>query len=254
MELDKAHSSIRLFVIPIAVAVAVALAGAAMVLASGRPAVLVASPSASSSTSLDTGVFTSGEATVTLKPDLAIVSAAVDSSQTTAVQAQSDLATKAGKLIARIKSLGVSDSDLSTNGYWIGPTYSPGGEVITGYRATESLQIRWHSVDTAGKMLDAIVQEGGATSISISFGLADAKAGQAQARSLAIADARAKADAMARAAGVKLGQVVRISDLATASRFPAPVDYAGAAVPAGTQVPVGVLEVQVSVEVDFAIA
>ena len=113
--------------------------------------------------------------------------------------------------------------------------------------------MKWHNVDTVGKALDAIVQEGGATNISVGFGLADWKPAQAEARSLAIADARAKATAMASAAGVRLGQVIQVSDLSSTSRSPYPIAYAGAAQTAPSQVPVGQLEVQVTVEVDFAI-
>jgi len=245
-------STLRLLFIPLAVALASALAVAAIVMASGRPTVLVTSPSASTATP-ETGVFTSGDATVSVKPDLATVSAGVQSQQSTAAAAQSDLAAKAGKLIARIKSLGVSDADISTSGYWIGPVYATGGQTITGYQANEVLGIQWHSVDTVGKTLDAIVQEGGATNISVGFGLANPKATEAKARTLAIADAHSRAQAMASAAGVRLGPVLRVSDVATATR--PPIAYLGAAAPsATTQVPVGQVDVQVSVEVDYAIA
>ncbi|MGA8924233.1 MAG: SIMPL domain-containing protein [Candidatus Dormiibacterota bacterium] len=245
-------STLRLVLIPLAVALACSLAVAAIVIATGRPPVLISSPSASTTT-FETGVFTSGDAIVSVKPDLATVSAGVDSQQSTAAAAQSDLAAKAGKLIARIKALGVSDADLSTSGYWVGPVYAPGEQAITGYQATEVLRIQWHNVDTVGKTLDAIVQEGGATNISVGFGLADPKSAEAQARTLAIADAHSKAQAMASAAGVRLGQVLRVSDVSTATQ--PPIAYAGAALPsAATQVPVGQVDVQVSVEVDYAIA
>jgi len=108
-------------------------------------------------------------------------------------------------------------------------------------------------VDTVGKALDAIVQEGGATNVSVSFGLADPKSAQAEARTLAIADAKSRASAMAAAAGVRLGQVIQVSDLSAQSRYPQPYNL-GADAAAQTQVPVGTLEVQVTVEVDFAIA
>jgi uncharacterized protein len=248
----KMTSPLRLILIPLAVALVCSLAVAAIVLGSGRPSVIVSSPSASTTT-FETGVFTSGDATVSVKPDLATVSAGVASQQSTAAAAQSDLAAKAGKLIARIKSLGVSDADLSTSGYWVGPLYSPGGQTITGYQATEVLRIKWHNVDTVGKTLDAIVQEGGATNISVGFGLADPKSAEAQARTLAIAEARSKAQAMASAAGVRLGALLRVSDVSTATQ--PPIMYAGAAIPsATTQVPAGEVDVQVSVEVDYALA
>ncbi|HSP10468.1 MAG TPA: SIMPL domain-containing protein [Candidatus Dormibacteraeota bacterium] len=245
-------SALRSILIPLAVALACSLAVAAIVVAASRPTVLTSSPSASMTT-FQTGVFTSGDARVSVKPDLATVSAGVESQQSTAAAAQSDLAAKAGKLISRVKALGVSDADLSTSGYWVGPVYATASQNITGYQANEVLRIGWHNVDTIGKTLDAIVQEGGATNISVGFGLADSKPAEAQARTLAIADARSKAQAMASAAGVKLGQVLRVSDVATAT--PPPIAYLGSAAPsAATQVPVGQVEVQVSVEVDYTIA
>ena len=250
-------SAARLVVIPAAVALALLVAAAALVTAANRQSFLITTPSASNSTSTaaTAGVLTTGDATVSVKPDLATVSASVYSQQTTAVGAQSDLAAKASKLIARIKALGVSDADLSTTGYWVGPTYAPDGHSVSGYHASEELQIKWHDVGTVGKTLDAIVQEGGATAIGVGFGLADPKTTQSQARSQAIGEARAKAEAMANAAGVKLGSVVRVSDLSTTNQYPYGIAYPAAAGAAtSTQVPAGQVNVQVTVEVDFAIA
>jgi uncharacterized protein YggE len=228
--------------------------GAVAIVTAGRPPVFITSPAASSTTtSIESGVFTSGDASVSKKPDTAFLYAGVESQQATASAAQSDLAGKAAKLIARVKALGVADKDLNTGGYSVGPTYAPGGQTVNGYRASEQLQITWHSVDTVGKALDAIVQEGGATNVGVSFGLADPKSAQAEARTLAIADARSRAQAMASAAGVRLGQVIRVSDL-TSTGVPSARFDVGAAAAATTQVPVGELNVSVSVEVDFAIA
>ena len=247
--------TVRLVLIPIAAAVAVSIAIAAVVVAN-RPPILVNVRSATSTSGApDSAILASGDATVSKKPDLAIVSAGIDAQAATASTAQRDLAAKAAKLIARIKQLGVSDKDLSTSGYWVGPTYDPNGQRISGYRASEQLQLKWHNVDTVGATLDAIVQQGGATNLSVSFGLNNPKAAQAEARALAIADARSKAQAMASAAGVQLGAVIRVTD--TASNYRAPYGYslaAPAADKAVTQVPLGELDVQVTVEVDYAIA
>ena len=242
----------RQFYVPIGIVLACALAVAGIVLASNRPALVLTAPSATTTTTIAQGILTSGDATVSKKPDLAIVGAGVDAQASTASGAQSDLNAKAGKLIDRIKALGVADGDLNTTGYWIGPVYAPGGQTITGFRATEQLQLKWHNVDSVGRALDAIVQEGGATNIYVSFTLNDAKPAQAEARALAIADAKAKATAMASAAGVKVGSVLQISDLSSTSRVPYPYMASGASA-APAQVPVGQIDVQVSVEVDFAI-
>ncbi|HVH63049.1 MAG TPA: SIMPL domain-containing protein [Candidatus Dormibacteraeota bacterium] len=246
------HSTIRLIVVSAATVLVCAMVTAGIVTSNRQP-VLLNLPSATvSPTSIETAILTSGDASVSKKPDLAIVSAGIQSQQSTASAAQGDLAAKASKLIARIKSLGVGDSDLSTSGYYVGPMYSIDGGTITGYRAYEQLLVKWHNVDTVGKTLDAIVQEGGAGNISVSFGLADTKPALGEARTLAVADARAKAQAMASAAGVKVGQVLRISDLSTTARYPAP--YSLGAASATTQVPAGQIDVEATVEVDFAIA
>lgn len=248
------HSSTRVVLVSVAMASLFALVVAVAVAASARPAVFVTSPAASSSTSsFQAAVITSGDATVSKKPDMASISVGVQSRQSTASSAQSDLANKAAKLTAQAKALGIADKDINTAGFSVGPYYSPGGETITGYQASEQLQLKWHSVDTVGKALDALVQQGGATNVGVSFGLTDPKAAQAEARTLAIADARGRAQAMASAAGVKLGQVIHVSDL-TSSGLPSPIYDIRAAAPAATQLPVGELDVTVTVEVDYAIA
>jgi hypothetical protein len=244
--------NLRLLVIPVAAAIVVSVVVAAVIVAN-RPPILVNVRSATSSSSIDSAILASGDATVSKKPDLAIVTAGLESQASTASAAQKGLAAKAAKLIDRIKALGVADRDLNTSSYWIGPVYGSSGQTVTGYRASEQLQVKWHNVDTVGAMLDSVVQQGGATNISVGFGLSNPKAAQAEARALAVADARSKAQAMASAAGVRLGPVLRVSDLSVNTRVPYPV-YSAAADKAVTQVPVGDLDVQVSVEVDYAIA
>ncbi len=246
-------STLRTVAFSAAVATLCALAATLAVLAVSRPSILLAAPAASSTTStIDLGVITSGEGLVSKKPDLALISVGVDSKESTAAAAQQDLAAKAGKLIARVKALGLADKDINTSGYFVGPNYVS-SNTIDGYRASEQLRLKWHDVDTVGKALDALVQEGGGTQISVGFTLADPKATQAEARSLAVGDARSRAQAMAGAAGVKLGKVLRVSDLSVTGYRSPNYDLGAAAAPASTQVPVGQLDVQVSVEVDFAI-
>jgi uncharacterized protein YggE len=204
-------------------------------------------------TGFQAGIFTSGDATVSARPDTAFISAGVDAQATTAGAAQKSVAAQANRLIAKAKALGMADKDINTAGYSIGPTYSMDGRTITGYQASEQLSLKWHNVDTTGSVLDALVQDGGATRISVSLGLADFSGPQAQARSLAIVEARDRAQAMAKAAGVQLGQVLRVVDFTSGGSTP--VDYAPrAAGAAQTQLPVGQLDVTVTVEVDFAIS
>jgi uncharacterized protein YggE len=119
------------------------------------------------------------------------------------------------------------------------------------------LQLTLRAVDDAGKALDRLVQNDGATNASIAFSLDDPKKAQADARKQAIDDARSKADAMAQTAGVRLGRIVAITD---SSSQPIPLPYqrfdvaAPQAQPApAAQVPAGELQVVVHVQVQFEI-
>jgi uncharacterized protein YggE len=219
--------------------------------APSRQPVVLTLPSATTDTStFNPGIITSGDATVSKRPDIAFISVGIETRANTAAAAQKELAGQAGGLISRAKRLGIPDKEISTSGYSIGPNYTPAG-TIDGYRASEELSLKWHNVDNVGNALDALVQEGGATHINVSFGLADLKAAQAEARVQAIADARSRASAMANAAGVRLGQVLRVSDFTSGGRTPV-ADFTGAYA-APTQVPVGQLDISVTVEVDFAL-
>jgi uncharacterized protein YggE len=257
MSLSKMTLSLRSVIVAGLVATLLAVTVALAVIAANRPPVLITTSTGSPGTVVTSTfspvVMASGEATVSKRPDMAFISVGVESQKSTAAAAQADLATKASKLIAKAKALGIADKDINTAGYWVGPNYTPDGG-ISGYRASEDLQLKWRNVDTTGKTLDALVQEGDATRISVGFGLADPKAAQAEARPLAIADARSKAQAMAAAAGVKLGQVVRISDASFSGWTNTPNMFAGAAMKDASQVPVGQLDIQATVEVDFAIS
>jgi len=255
MEVLKMPHSLRLVLVSIATSAGCSLVVALVVVAAVRQPLLLSTSAAvpAASSTLNAGVITSGDATVSRKPDIAYVFVGVESQQTTASGAQSDLASKAARLIARAKALGIADKDIKTSGYSIGPVYSPGAQTVTGYRASEQLQLKWGNVDTVGKTLDGLVQDGGATQVGVSFGLADPKAAQAEARALAIADARARAKAMAGAAGVTLGPLIRVSDV-TSSGYPSPMYGIRAADSASSQLPVGELNVTVTVEVAYAIA
>jgi len=216
------------------------------------PIVLATPPSTTNPvTTYTPGIITTGDATVSKRPDMAFLNVGVEAQGSTATATQKDLAGQAARLIARAKSLGIPDQDINTSGYSIGPRYTTDG-AVNGYQAAEQLELKWHNVDNVGSALDALVQQGGATRVSVSFGIADLKAAQAEARTLAVGDARSRAAAMAKAAGVQLGQVLSLSDFTTGGRL-----SAGSFAPtadASTQVPVGQLDIAVTVEVDFAIA
>src|ERR1700694_1763632 len=209
MNLKDMRPSLRPVLFSVAIAVVCAVAATLAVVAATRTQVVVGAPApVPQSSSFTPGVFASGDATVSKKPDIAFLSVGVESLKPTASAAQNDLASKAAKLIARAKALGIVDKDISTSGYSVGPNYGNSNATIDGYRASEQIQLKWHNVETVGGALDSLVpqgggvcaslaRQGGASKVGCGFGLANPKAAKAEARALAIMDARTRAQGMA---------------------------------------------------------
>jgi len=251
-------AAVRQTVVTAAFATLCALVATLAVVAATKPVVLntpIRTVATDPSGTYNPGLVTSGDGTVSKRPDISFISVGAEAQAGSAGDAQRNLAAIMNKLVAKAKSLGIPDSEINTSGYSVGPMYSPDGKgTITGYQAGEQLDLKWHNVSTVGNALDGLVQQGGATRISVSFGLNDPKAAQAEARSLAIADAKTRAAAMAKAAGVSLGQVLRITDSTQVYRPPQYNFAPSAAAIDQTQLPVGSMDIQVSVEMSFAIA
>lgn len=141
-------------------------------------------------------------------------------------------------------------SNLSINPNWTG--YDTSTPTISGYVASNMLTVRVRALDTTGAILDAAVADGANTLNGMTFGLADPEPAYNEARKEAVADARAKAELLAMAAGVKLGQVVSISD-AGAMTDPAPM-YRDAVAAAPVPVQGGELGLIANVAVTWQIA
>jgi uncharacterized protein YggE len=204
------------------------------------------------------GIITTGDATAKVRPDIAVLTVGVTAQAATAAEAQVQAAQRMAKVLERAKQLGISDQDTKHGGYSIQPQYAYGpnqAPKITGFQATQQLVLVYRKVDDAGRALDTLVQNDGATNASLQFALEDPKGAQADARKKAVADAKAKAQAMADAAGVRLGNAISVSDQ---SSGPGPMFDAVKrleAMPgaAQTQIPVADLDIVIRVTVQFAI-
>jgi len=205
------------------------------------------------------GIVTVGDATVKVKPDIAVITVGAVAQAPTAAEAQTLVAERTDRILKKAKELGIADKDTKTAGYNIQPQYSSrGGDQaprITAYQAVQQIALTYRKVDDAGKALDALIQGDAGNTVNIRFAIDDPKPSQAEARRLAIEDARSKADAMAKTAGVRLGKVLAVSDQTTPVQpFDQFRSIAAAPAPlAATQVPAGELDVLVHVQVQFEI-
>ena len=84
--------------------------------------------------------------------------------------------------------------------------------VINGYRVNNQVQITSRNIDKLGEVLDQLVTLGANSMNGISFSVSEAEKLRDAARTEAVGNARRRAELYASAAGVKLGQVMVISE------------------------------------------
>lgn len=117
-------------------------------------------------------------------------------------------------VINALVGVGLDRKDISTTEVTLQPQYGNGTATITGYRATNAIQIKIHPTDAASRMLALIVNTGGdATRInSVRYSIADDSQLVKDARARAFNDAKNRADQYAQLSGLRLGKVLSISE------------------------------------------
>jgi uncharacterized protein YggE len=202
-------------------------------------------------------ITTSGNGTVSVIPDAVRVSASVSVLGATSKAA---LATANTTSVAVRKALianKIGTRDIATQSISVFPEYSyPDNStpVISGYRASQSFSITVRAAATAGAVVDAIVDAGGANVMingASPFVLNSEKATDL-ARAAAVKSARAKAASYAKLLGVKLGRVVFLNEQSSPNPFPV-FGVTAKAEDSATQIDLGQQEVTVLVTVRWAI-
>jgi len=191
-------------------------------------------------------------------PDIARLTVGVEAVGPNVGQVVGDVNSKQSAIIAKLKALGVADKDIQTTSYNVNIDRSkpplpgaPDSGPLT-YHASNTAQITVRKLDQLSAILQAAVDAGANNIYGVSMSLSDSSALANDARAKAIADARSKADALAKAAGVKLGRIISISE-GPVGAFPPTVFADSRAVPAAAPIEPGELQVQVQVNVVFAI-
>jgi len=203
-------------------------------------------------------IVVTGLGRVSAAPDQAQLTLGVESQAPTLAAATEDAARRMSAVVARLKALGVADTDIATVVYTVDPRMAPADPArreepprIVGYHATNLVQVTARRPADAGPLLDAAVAAGANAVRGIRFTLADPAAAQAQARAGAVGDAIVKARQLAAAAGVKPGRVLSIRE--TALSQPVPMRAAMAVRAESTPIEPGQLDVVVTIELRQAI-
>ena len=217
------------------------------------------------------GIWVTGEGTITMEPDLAVLNIGVETTGETVGEANGDAARAMDAIVTALGDLGIEGVDVQTRSFNIFPMYEYGEvfengrrinkQTLVGYRVSNSASIKIRNLEAVGEVIDKVASAGGdATRINgISFTVEDPKPFMEQLREMAVIDAIAKADQFAFLTNVVRGSLVFISESGRGGSvvqnqdFGLRMAFAEAAPAPSTSISGGELELRLSVQVVFGI-
>lgn len=168
-----------------------------------------------STVSTQSDLFTAdGKGEVSATPNNATFTVGVTQTTTTSEQATSLMNETTTEIVTKLKAAGIKSEDIKTTGYNVYPNqdFVSGRNNITGYTASQNLEVQADSVELANRALAAATESGANTVSGVNFTLDDDEMNTLQQEALkkAVTDAKKNASDIANAAGIKLGRIVSI--------------------------------------------
>ena len=172
-----------------------------------------------SGTRLD--ISATGEATRV--PDIAVISAGVVTRASTAKAALSQNAAQMERVRAALKRAGIAERDIQTSNISLNPEYryiENQAPRLTGYQASNQVNVRFRDIANTGEILDALVAEGANQINGPSLSIDKPDEALDEARAKALAAGRARAEVYARQLGMRVARLLVVSE--SSSGFPMP--------------------------------
>ncbi|HVI57584.1 MAG TPA: SIMPL domain-containing protein [Luteimonas sp.] len=157
----------------------------------------------------------SAQAEASRTPDVASLSTGVVTQATDANAALSANATQMNKVMAAIKAAGIAEKDIQTSGISVNPQYKYTENqppAITGYQASNTVNIKVRDIGKLGKVLDALVASGANQVNGPSFEIDQPEAVYDEARRAALQKAQQRAKMYAESLGMQVRRIVSISE------------------------------------------
>jgi hypothetical protein len=236
------------------------------------------------------GITVNGVGEAKAPPDIARTNIGVEVRSDTVEEATAQASQRMASIVNALRQLGIADKDLRTHSFSISfeqvpvppipmphesaaaepaprgkqvspvqpqttPVPTPPPAVIRGYyRASNMLEVTVRDLDKAGRVLQAATDAGANNVWGISFELEDPQPLLAQARIKAVEHAKQNAEALAKLSGVKLGEIVSVSEGGGAQGPVPPMFRMQAEAAQGGDVPIERGEVMVSQQVQLVYA
>jgi uncharacterized protein YggE len=196
----------------------------------------------------------SGHGEVRMAPDMASVSLGVFATAPTAREALDSNTASMKALMDTLKAAGVEEKDIQTSNFMVSPRLDYGNNnsqppKVVGYDVSNQVTVIVRKLGGLGGLLDQAVTAGSNQVNGITFQISKPEQAEDEARKAAVADARHKAEIYAAATGVKLGNILTLSE-GGGYNPPSPIVFAKAArMESASDVPVAQGEQVVSMDV-----
>ncbi len=197
-----------------------------------------------------------GDARIRVSPDVAVLFAGVESTDRDLARVTKEAAEQMRRVLDAIAGAGVPGADIQTTRHDIRverPWENGRPGPITGYTVADEARVTVRDLSKLGRIIERLTAAGSNSLRGVSFEKEDPTPERARALALAYSSARTKADALARAAGVRLGSVVSLSEEAHGTVVPTFTTAQLEARAAGAPVSPGEVEISGVVEAVFAL-
>lgn len=200
----------------------------------------------------------SAEARASRAPDVATLSAGVVTQSADANTALRANAVQMDKVMAAIRAAGIAERDVQTAGININPQYRYAenqAPAITGYQASNTVNVKVRDIAKLGKVLDALVANGANQINGPTFEIDEPEAVYDEARRAALKKAQARADLYAAALGKRVKRIVSVAEGGSGGMpGPMPVMKMAMAGAADTAVSPGETSLSITLDVVFELA
>jgi len=185
-----------------------------------------------------------GRAAVMALPTTVTISFAVESDSPKAQAAVRDNAERTEKVLAALKKISDKDTKLRTTGFALSPVYEKTERVI-GYRVRNSVVLESKDLDKTGSFIDDAAEAGVSRIGNLSFSNDKEEELRKEAGLEALKRAMRDAEALAKASGMTIKRILKI----TYDSREYPTIVMREAAPAAARTPIAVVEIPVQVEV-----
>lgn len=201
-----------------------------------------------------------GHGSATAVPDQATLRLGARYFGKSAQEALSETSARTEAILARLSTSGIAARDVQTSSVRLNPVWGDykrgeNGEPVPplGFEASNDITAIVRDLTQLGTLLDAVAGDGANSFSGFQFGLQNRAPLEAQARSRAVADAMEKAEEYATDAGIKLGEVLVITEeLGGGGGFPAPVAEMAMARSGGVPIAQGEIDITAQVKMIFS--